>query len=56
MMSAGVLETNDWHATFRELSARGVTFLEEPVERPYGVEAVLRDDSGNWFSLTQRHR
>jgi hypothetical protein len=23
--------------------------------RPYGVEAVIRDDSGNWFSFTQRH-
>lgn len=52
---AGVLETDDCHATFRELSARGVTFLGEPAERPYGVEAVLRDDSGNWFSVTERH-
>jgi predicted enzyme related to lactoylglutathione lyase len=31
-----------------------VTFLQEPTERPYGIEAVFRDDSGNWFSLTQR--
>ncbi|TMF72993.1 MAG: VOC family protein, partial [Chloroflexi bacterium] len=23
-------------------------------DRPYGVEAVFRDDSGNWYSLTQR--
>ena len=38
----------------RELSARGVTFLSEPAERPYGIEAVFRDDSGNWFSLTER--
>jgi len=22
--------------------------------RPYGIEAVLRDDSGNWYSFTQR--
>jgi transcriptional regulator GlxA family with amidase domain len=22
--------------------------------RPYGIEAVFRDDPGNWFSLTQR--
>ena len=21
--------------------------------RPYGIEALFRDDSGNWFSLTQ---
>jgi hypothetical protein len=32
-----------------------VEFLQEPAERPYGVEALFRDDSGNWFSLTQRH-
>lgn len=50
----GVLSTDDCRRTFAELSARGVTFLQEPAERPYGIEAVLRDDSGNWFSLTQR--
>jgi hypothetical protein len=25
----------------------------EPAERPYGTEAVFRDDSGNWFSLVE---
>jgi len=25
-----------------------------PQERPYGLETVLRDDSGNWFSFTQQ--
>jgi catechol 2,3-dioxygenase-like lactoylglutathione lyase family enzyme len=54
-MAGGVLETDDCQATFEELSARGVTFLQEPAERPYGVEAVFRDDSGNWFSLTESH-
>ncbi len=38
---------------FEELSAKGVAFLQEPAERPYGIEALFRDDSGNWFSLTQ---
>ncbi len=50
----GVVETDDCRATYEELSAKGVTFLQEPVDRPYGVEAVFRDDSGNWFSLTER--
>jgi catechol 2,3-dioxygenase-like lactoylglutathione lyase family enzyme len=49
----GVFATDDCHKTFRELSERGVVFIQEPVERPYGVEAVFRDDSGNWFSLTE---
>jgi catechol 2,3-dioxygenase-like lactoylglutathione lyase family enzyme len=49
----GVFDTDDCQGTFEELSAKGVTFLQEPVERPYGVEALFRDDSGNWFSLTE---
>ncbi len=28
-------------------------FTQEPAERPYGVEAIMRDDSGNWYSFTQ---
>jgi catechol 2,3-dioxygenase-like lactoylglutathione lyase family enzyme len=53
----GVLRTKDCRATYEELSAKGVVFAQEPQERPYGVEAVLCDDSGNWFSLTQHfHR
>lgn len=50
----GVWETDDCQATHAELARRGVTFLQEPTERPYGIEAVFRDDSGNWFSLMQR--
>jgi AraC-like DNA-binding protein len=49
----GVLQTDDCVATYQELSANGVEFLQEPQGRPYGVEAVLRDDSGNWFALTE---
>ena len=48
-MNGGVLETDDCRATYEQLKSRGVVFLQEPVERPYGVEAVFRDDSGNWF-------
>jgi hypothetical protein len=40
--------------TFKELSAKGVPFPQEPAERPYGIETVLRDDSGNLISLVQR--
>lgn len=49
----GVFATDDCHKTYAELSERGVVFLAEPAERPYGIEAVFRDDSGNWFSLTE---
>jgi catechol 2,3-dioxygenase-like lactoylglutathione lyase family enzyme len=54
VLGAGAFETDDCRATHAELSARGVTFLSEPTERFYGIEATFRDNSGNWFSMTQR--
>jgi len=53
-MPGGVLLTDDCRQDYEALKAKGVTFLQEPADRPYGVEALLRDDSGNWFSMTQR--
>jgi catechol 2,3-dioxygenase-like lactoylglutathione lyase family enzyme len=53
VLGGGVFEVDDCRATYEELKGRGVTFLQEPADRPYGVEALLRDDSGNWFSMTQ---
>jgi catechol 2,3-dioxygenase-like lactoylglutathione lyase family enzyme len=53
-LGAGAFETDDCRATYAELSGRGVTFLSEPTERFYGIEATFRDNSGNWFSMTQR--
>jgi len=47
------LKVDDCRKTFTELSAKGVTFLQEPAERPYGVEAVMRDDTGNWLVLVE---
>jgi catechol 2,3-dioxygenase-like lactoylglutathione lyase family enzyme len=52
-LGAGAFETDDCRVTYRELSARGVTFLSEPTERFYGIEATFRDNSGNWFSVTE---
>jgi catechol 2,3-dioxygenase-like lactoylglutathione lyase family enzyme len=49
----GVMQTDDCQRTYAELAAKGVTFLSEPAERPYGIEATLRDDSGNMMSLVQ---
>jgi len=50
----GVLETADCRKTYAELKAKGVEFTAPPVERFYGIEAVMKDNSGNWFSLTER--
>jgi catechol 2,3-dioxygenase-like lactoylglutathione lyase family enzyme len=53
-LGPGAFETDDCRATYKELSKRGVNFLTEPTERFYGIEATFRDNSGNWFSMTQR--
>jgi catechol 2,3-dioxygenase-like lactoylglutathione lyase family enzyme len=50
----GAFEVDDCAAAYEQLRARGVTFLTEPTERDYGIEATLRDNSGNWFSITER--
>jgi catechol 2,3-dioxygenase-like lactoylglutathione lyase family enzyme len=48
------LATTDCRKTYEELSAKGVEFVQPPSERPYGVEAVMRDNSGNWLVLVER--
>jgi hypothetical protein len=53
-LGAGAFETDDCRATYAEFSARGVGFLSEPTERFNGIEATFCDNSGNWFSMTQR--
>lgn len=53
VLGAGAFHTDDCRATYEELKAKGVEFISEPAERPYGIEAVFKDNSGNWFSLTQ---
>ena len=47
------LTTQDCHASYEELSARGVEFTEKPEERPYGIDSAFRDPSGNHIRLTQ---
>ena len=48
------LRVDDCRKTYEELSAKGVEFLQEPADRPYGVEAVMRDNTGNWLSLVEK--
>ena len=47
------MQVDDCRKTYAELTAAGVTFVQEPAERPYGVEAVMRDVSGNWLVLVE---
>ncbi|MFW0797156.1 VOC family protein [Gordonia sp. CPCC 205515] len=47
------LHVDDCRATYEDLKAKGVEFLQEPSDRPYGVEALMRDNSGNWMVLVE---
>jgi catechol 2,3-dioxygenase-like lactoylglutathione lyase family enzyme len=47
------LTTDDVHAAYEELKGRGVDFVEQPEERPYGIDSSFRDPSGNNIRLTQ---
>jgi predicted enzyme related to lactoylglutathione lyase len=56
VLGPGVLTTDDVQATYDELSKKGVKFVYPPRQMPYGIETIMRDDSGNHFSLTQPRR
>jgi hypothetical protein len=47
------LRVDDCRKTYTDLSAKGVPFVQEPSDRPYGVEAIARDPSGNWLVLVE---
>jgi predicted enzyme related to lactoylglutathione lyase len=47
------LTTDDCQASYEELKGRGVDFVEQPEDRPYGIDSAFRDPSGNNIRLTQ---
>jgi catechol 2,3-dioxygenase-like lactoylglutathione lyase family enzyme len=53
-LGIGVFETDDIYGDHERLSKQGVEFVTPPREQFYGIEAIVKDNSGNWFSLTQR--
>ena len=48
-----VLGTDDVQAAYEWLLERGVQFLEEPIRRPWGVEARFLDQDGSVLLLQQ---
>jgi len=52
-LGGAVLHTDDIRATYEELKAKGVEFLAPPADRFYGIECVMKDNSNNWYSMTQ---
>ena len=49
-----VIETSAGRGTYGGLQARGAEFAAPPAEWFYAVEAIVKDGSGNWFTLVQR--
>jgi len=48
-----ILTTDDAHATYAALEAKGVETTGEPVDMPYGVDFGVRDPFGNNLRITQ---
>ena len=44
--------TDDCRETIEQFRERGVEITEEPSERPYGIDAGIRDPSGNEIRVT----
>ncbi len=47
------ISVDDCVATVKDLEAKGVHVINQPEERPYGVEALIRDNSGNWIVMVE---
>jgi catechol 2,3-dioxygenase-like lactoylglutathione lyase family enzyme len=48
-----ILSTDDAQATFADLEAKGVDIVEEPVDRPYGIDFAIRDPFGNHIRISE---
>lgn len=46
------LMSDDVMATCKELAARGVVFVKEPVQESWGTSAIFADPDGNQFVLS----
>ena len=53
VLGGGVFDADDVHKTYEELKARGVEFKGPPSTQSWGTATVMKDNSGNWFSLSQ---
>lgn len=47
------LRTDDFWRDYKALATRGVEFVREPKEAPYGTVAVFKDLYGNLWDLVQ---
>ncbi|QJU54885.1 VOC family protein [Herbiconiux sp. KACC 21604] len=49
------IATDDAHAAYADLKAKGVDITDEPTERPYGIDFGIRDPFGNAIRIGQLH-
>jgi catechol 2,3-dioxygenase-like lactoylglutathione lyase family enzyme len=49
----GIFTTDDCAATCEQIKARGGELAQEPEERFYGIDAAIRDPSGNLWRIVQ---
>ena len=47
------LHTDDFARDYASFKAKGVAFVRDPVDQPYGTVAVFRDPWGNLWDLLQ---
>jgi catechol 2,3-dioxygenase-like lactoylglutathione lyase family enzyme len=52
-LGGGVLVTDNLDREYADLTAKGVEFPQPPTKNPWGYSAVLKDDSGNYFSISE---
>jgi catechol 2,3-dioxygenase-like lactoylglutathione lyase family enzyme len=53
VLGGGVFEADDIYKTYEQLKASGVQFQGPPSVQSWGTATVMKDNSGNWFSLGQ---
>jgi catechol 2,3-dioxygenase-like lactoylglutathione lyase family enzyme len=53
VLGGGVFDADDVYKTYEELKSRGVEFKGPPTAQSWGTATVMKDNSGNWFSLSQ---
>lgn len=51
-----LLHTDDFWRDYHAYKARGVVFIDEPRNEPYGTVVVFRDLYGNLWDLIERKR
>lgn len=47
------LHTDDFYRDYNLYNSRGVEFIREPAQEPYGIVSVFRDKYGNLWDLIQ---